>query len=128
MEREATAAAESHPESALGRVLAEGEPIDGTLVTAQALAGDPLATEVVATIGRRLGAGLASLANVFEPEVIVVGGGVMACGDLLLEPARDGLRERALPPMNRTRVVEAEFGPDAGMIGAAAMAMTELEA
>ena len=124
--REARAVAERSPDSVLGRAVAEGREVDGVLVTAQALAGDELAREVVATIGRRLGAGLAGLANIFEPDVIVVGGGVMAVGELLLGPAREELRARALPPMNRTRVVEAELGPDAGMIGAATMAMSEL--
>ena len=52
---------------------------------------------------------------------------MIAAGDLLLEPARREVRERALPPMNETPVVEAELGPDAGMIGAAAMARIELE-
>jgi glucokinase len=50
----------------------------------------------------------------------------MAAGDLLLEPARRELGARALPPMNKTPVVAAEMGPDAGMIGAAAMARLEL--
>ena len=51
---------------------------------------------------RRLGVALASLANIFEPDVIVIGGGVIAAGDLLLEPARRELRARALTPMNGT--------------------------
>ena len=57
----------------------------------------------------------------------MIGGGVIAAGDLLLEPARRELRERALPPMNETPVLAAELGNDAGMIGAAAMARIELE-
>jgi glucokinase len=92
-------------------------------VTSAALAGDGIAVEVVATIGRRLGVALSSLANVFEPEVIVIGGGVSAAGELLLEPARQQLRSRALPPMNETPVVAAALGPDAGMVGAAVMAL-----
>ena len=52
--------------------------------------------------------------------MIVIGGGVIAAGDLLLEPAREELRKRALPPMNETPVREAVLGSDAGMIGAAA--------
>ena len=63
-----------------------------------------------------------SFANIFEPQVIVIGGGVMAAGDLLLEPARQELRSRALPPMKEIPVRAAELGEDAGMIGAAAMA------
>ena len=59
--------------------------------------------------------------------MIVIGGGAMAAGDLLLEPARHELAVRALRPMNATPVVPAQFGADAGMIGAAAMARIELE-
>ena len=70
------------------------------------------------TVGRRLGVALSSLANIFEPDVIVIGGGVSAAGELLIGPARKELRARALPPMNETEVVIAELGPDAGMIGA----------
>lgn len=125
--REARALAEERPESVLGRRRADGEEIDGKAVTEAALAGDQDAIGLFELIGTRLGAGLAGFANVFDPEVIVIGGGVIAAGDLLLEPARKELRRRALPPMNRTPVTAAELGPDAGMIGAAAMARTELE-
>jgi glucokinase len=126
--REARAAAEEHPDSALGHLLAEGVPVDGRAATVAALAGDEVARGAVALIGRRLGVALSSIANIFEPEVIVVGGGAMAAGELLLGPAREEMRTRALPPMNRTRVVPAALGPQAGMIGAAAMALAEQEA
>ena len=106
---------------------AEGREVDGKAVTEAALAGDATAVGVFELIGTRLGVAFASFANIFEPDVIVVGGGVIAAGDLLLEPARRELRRRALPPMNATPVVAAELGPDAGMIGAAAMARIELE-
>jgi glucokinase len=125
--REGRAAAESEPDSALGGLLAEGEEIDGKAVTEAALAGDETAIGVVALIGRRLGVALASFANIFEPEVIVIGGGVIAAGELLLEPARGELAARALPPMRGIPVVAAQLGQDAGMIGAAAMARIELE-
>ncbi len=123
--REGRVAAQTHPASALGQALAAGEVIDGKRVTDAALAGDGIAHEVVVTIGRRLGVALSSLANVFEPDVIVIGGGVSALGELLLEPARAEVQTRSLPPMNRTPVVAAELGPDAGMIGAAVMALEE---
>jgi glucokinase len=125
--REGREAAERAPDSALGRALAEKGEVTGEAVTDAALAGDETAREVVALIGRRLGVAFSSLANIFEPEVIVVGGGVIAAGELLLEPAREELRARALPPMNRTRVAPAELGVNAGMIGAATMAQIELE-
>ncbi|MFI5027423.1 MAG: ROK family protein [Solirubrobacterales bacterium] len=126
--REARAAAEREPDSALGALLAQGHEVDGKAVTEAALAGDPTSVGVFELVGTRLGVALASFANIFEPEVIVIGGGVIAAGDLLLDPAREELRRRALPPMNGTPVRPAELGEDAGMIGAAAMARIELDA
>jgi glucokinase len=120
------AAAERDPDSALGKALADG-PIVGRTVTELALAGDGPAREVVAEAGRHLGVALCSLANIFDPDVFVIGGGVLAVGDFLLDPAREELRARALPPQNQTPVRMAELGPEAGMIGAAAMALTELD-
>ncbi len=125
--REGRAAAESAPDSAIGELLAEGKEVDGKAVTVAAQEGDETSIGVFDLVGRRLGVALASFANIFEPEVIVIGGGVIAAGDLLLEPARAELRARALRPMNATPVVVAELGEDAGMIGAAAMARIELE-
>jgi glucokinase len=125
--RDGTAAAARAPDSALGRALARGEGVSGKTVTEAAIASDEVALEVMAEAGRRLGVGLASFANIFNPDVIVIGGGVSAAGDTLLEPARAELRSRALPPMNQTPVKLAELGPDAGMIGAAAMARIELD-
>jgi glucokinase len=126
--RDGTAAAGRAPESALGLALAKGAGVSGRTVTEAAIAGDSVAREVVATAGRHLGVGLASFANIFDPDVILIGGGVSVAGDLLLEPAREELRSRALPPMNKAPVRLAELGPDAGMIGAAAMALIELDA
>lgn len=124
--REGRAAAESAPDSALGKVLAEGGEVDGKVVTEAALAGDEVAVGVFDLIGGRLGVACSSFANIFQPDAIVVGGGVIAAGDLLLEPVRREVRERALRPMNETPILEATLGNDAGMIGAAAMAREEL--
>jgi glucokinase len=125
--REGRAAAEREPDSALGAMLADGVAIDGKVVTEVALSGDPTARGAFDLIGSRLGVALTSFANIFEPEIFVIGGGVIAAGDLLLDPARQVLAERALPPMKKIPVVAAELGSDAGMIGAAAMARIELE-
>ncbi|MGN6216604.1 MAG: ROK family protein [Solirubrobacterales bacterium] len=124
--REGKAAAESAPESAIGQALAAGKEVDGKLVTEAALAGDETAIGVFDLIGSRLGVACSSFANIFQPDAIVVGGGVIAAGDLLLEPARRELRERALTPMNETPILAATLGNDAGMIGAAALARIEL--
>jgi glucokinase len=124
--REGKAIAERDPDSALGKALAQA-PIVGKTVTQLASKGDPAAAKVVADAGRHLGVALASLANIFDPDVFVIGGGVSAVGDLLLHPAREELQARALPPMNKAPVQLAQLGPEAGMIGAAAMALIELD-
>jgi glucokinase len=125
--REGKAAAESAPDSVIGRLLAEGRTIDGKAVTEAAIGGDETSIAVFDLIGSRLGVACSSFANIFQPNAIVVGGGVIAAGDLLLEPARREIRERALNPMNETPILEATLGNDAGMIGAAALARVELE-
>lgn len=125
--REGAAAAAAQPDSAIA-ANAAGGVVEGRHVTDAALAGDDVAIGVMAMIGTRIGVALSSLANVFEPEVFVIGGGVAsAAGDLLLDPARAELASRALPPMNEVRVEAAELGSEAGMIGAAALALESLD-
>jgi glucokinase len=121
--REATRVAGEQPDSSLGRALAHGLGLTGPLVTELAHDGDEAARSVVALIGRRLGTGIAGLVNVFDPDVVVIGGGVVAAGDLLLEPAREEFRARVLPPgRDHVRIVAARFADEAGMLGAALLA------
>ncbi|MFL5845879.1 MAG: ROK family protein [Solirubrobacteraceae bacterium] len=109
--------------SALARAEAAGRPITGALVTELAHDGDPAAISAVEAVGRKLGIGLASIANALDPEVIVIGGGVIAAGELLLGPAREELAKRALPPIaEAVRVVPSHFGAESGMLGAALLA------
>ena len=125
--REAVRVAGEEPDSRLGRALADGRELAGPLVTELAHDGDPAALEVLDLIGSRLGVGIANLVNIFNPEVVVVGGGVIAAGELLLAPARKQVAQRALPPgRDSVRIVAAEFGVEAGMIGAAALAFDAL--
>jgi glucokinase len=122
--REAERAAAADPSSALAEVLAAGGSITGPLVTELAHDGDQAARLVVALIGTRLGIGIAGLINAFDPDVVVIGGGVIAAGDLLLEPARRAVAERALPfPRDHVKVVPAHFGAESGMLGAALLAL-----
>lgn len=122
--REALGVAQANPDSTLGRALNAGTPITGALVTELALTGDPLAVELITLIGTRLGVGIANYVNILNPEVVVVGGGVIAAGELLLAPAREVVATRCLRP-NRddVRIVRAHFGADSGMVGAAALAL-----
>jgi glucokinase len=121
--RDGVDAARARPESALGRRAAAGRDITGGIVTELAHHGDPAAREVLAEVGRRLGYGLVGVVNVFNPELIVLGGGALAAGDLLLGPAREVVAERALPPMrDLVRIVPTHFGDESGMLGAALLA------
>jgi glucokinase len=121
--REALRVAQERPDSGLGRALAEGRELAGPLVTELAHDGDEAAIGVLRTIGSNLGVAIASLVNIFNPEVVVIGGGVIAAGELLLQPARDEVAARALPPSkDEVRIVAAQFGVEAGMVGAAALA------
>jgi glucokinase len=121
--REAVRIAGERPGSALAGALEDGHALVGPLVTELAYDGDAAAIEVLELIGTRLGVAIASFVNIFNPEVVVIGGGVIAAGDLLLEPARATVAARALTPSgDQVRIVTAAFGVEAGMIGAAALA------
>jgi glucokinase len=124
---EALRVAQERPDSGLGRALADGRELVGPLVTELAHDGDQAAIDVLATIGTNLGVAIASLVNIFNPEVVVIGGGVIAAGELLLEPARAEVAARALPPSkDEVKIVAAQFGVEAGMVGAAALAFDGL--
>lgn len=119
-------AAEAEPDSTLGKRLRGGGEITGGLVTELAHDGDAQARAVLAGVGRRLGAGLVGIVNVLDPDVVVIGGGAVAAGDMLLAPAREVVAERALPPVaERVQVVAARFGEESGMLGCALLALEE---
>jgi glucokinase len=123
--RSARAAAVAYPDRAgMLLELAEGRKIQGPHVTAAAQAGDPLAVELLAQLGFWLGAGIADLAAVVDPEMAVVGGGVAAAGDLLLEPVRASFRRHlsARGYRGELTVELAELQNDAGIVGAADLA------
>jgi glucokinase len=121
--REASLAVARRPDTALGTALEAGRELTGPLITELAREGDEVACDAIALIGRRLGVGVVSLVNIFNPQVVIIGGGVSAAGELLLAPARDVVASRALAP-NRdvVRIEAAALGAEAGMIGAALMA------
>ena len=79
-------------------------------------------------VAAQIGVGIASYVNIFNPQVVIVGGGAIAAGELLLAPARDMAARRALPRVwEGVRVVPARFGAESGMLGAAALAMEGLD-
>ena len=103
------------------RVADEPGGLTGPLITEAAQAGDPTARELLAEVGHWLGVGLANIAAALDPGMFVIGGGLGAAGDLLLEPARRSfarnLTGRGFRPAASIR--PAALGPAAGMIGAA---------
>jgi glucokinase len=107
--------------------LAGGDPdrATGAMVTQAAGEGDPAARGILAEVGHRLGEGIGGLVNILDPELVIVGGGAAEAGDLLLEPARMAFRMTVEAPDHRPEVpiVPAELGTDAGVIGAATLAL-----
>ena len=92
-----------------------------------AQAGDPIALRVMKDMGRMLGIGLASLINIFNPEMIVLGGGVKDAWQLFIDATREEIMKRAFPgPARRAQIVPSLLGDDAGMTGAAAVAFQKL--
>ena len=123
--REASLRVARRPDTALGRALEEGRELTGPFVTELAHDGDPVARDAIETVGPRARRrARPSLVNMLNPEVIVIGGGVIAAGEMLLEPARRGdARARArCRRATRCGSSPAAFGDEAGMIGAALLA------
>lgn len=119
-------AAERRAEAAALLRLGDGTPegIQGVHVTAAARQADPVAVEAFTTVGSWLGKGLAELAAVLDPEVFVIGGGVVEAGELLLGPARQAFRTNLVAPEHRpvAAVLPALLANDAGIVGAADLA------
>jgi glucokinase len=112
-------AAERNPEGDLGRAAAEGKTVDARLAVELAGHSPGDAREVLAHVGFHLGVGIASFVNIFNPELVVIGGGFSRAGDLLFEPARRVVVERALSPArDEVKIVPALLGVEAGLIGA----------
>ena len=97
---------------------ADGE-ITPYIVAKAAEAGDPVAKRIFEIIGTYIGMGLVSVINLLNPEKVIIGGGVAAAGDLLLDPIRKTIKERAMVVAgNSVEIVPAELGNSAGVIGA----------
>jgi glucokinase len=126
--REALRVAQHRPHTRLGKVLAGGREITGPLVTELAYDGDPDAIAVLTSIGEWLGIGLAAIVNIFNPDVVVIGGGVIGAGEMLLAPARRVMAERALAlGVEHVQIVAAQHGAEAGALGSAIFARESLD-
>jgi glucokinase len=116
--------AAERPDGTLAKAGAAHTPVEPRIVIDGALDGDSDCIDALAIVGRHLGVGIANYVNIFNPDVVVVGGGIMAAGEILLGVARDEAGRRALrPPWREVEVVAAELGNDAGVLGAAALVL-----
>ncbi len=101
---------------------------DGEAVVDSARAGDEAGLECMRILGERLGVGIANVVNVFDPELVLIGGGVSQAGELLLAPAREMAAGLIIEGVGtETRIELARYGPRAGVRGAALLAGQELE-
>lgn len=117
-------AAEAALEQGEATTLRDKAPLDTRAVAAAARAGDSVAQRIFAGVGEYLGVGISYLVNILDPQMIVLGGGLMDAGDLLLENARASMARHSLKGA-RIPVVESALGDDAGLIGAVFAAMDQ---
>ena len=114
--------------SILGYAEGDVEKVTAQVIHNAAKEGDSLAKELITRTGYYVGVGLANLVNIFNPELIVIGGGLSNIGDMLLEPAYEVAGERAFKESYRTvRFALAKLGRDSGVLGAAAFALQEMK-
>jgi glucokinase len=125
IEQRAREVADERPHSALRKLATERAPLGGDVLDLARI-GDEAAIEVLREAGTWLGIGLATYINIFDPEVIAIGGGVSEAGDLVSEPARRELQLRShSPSRDLVEIRAASLGAEAGMVGAAALARDE---
>jgi glucokinase len=128
LDRLASEAAAVHPDSALGALRAEGKKVLAADAVRAAHDGDPTAVRTLEAWAERVGVGVANAINTFDPDEVVIGGGAALAGDLLLEPATRIAREYAVPGLGvHTTIRLARHGVRAGVLGAALLAVHELE-
>jgi glucokinase len=128
LDRLAEREAREEEDSFLGRRLEQDGEVTGHDVVDGAKAGDADALRVLDVLGQRLGIGIANAINTFDPQEIVIGGGVSTAGDLLLEPAKRIAEAYTVPGLGRhTTIRLARHGAQAGVLGAAMVAAHEEE-
>lgn len=126
--RDAQRAADEHPESLLGAIAERTGGFDGKTVFEAVKQGDATARCVLNEYIRHLGLGVINLIRIFQPQVLVIGGGVAQAGEALLAPLREqvnGIYGSYVTPEKRTKIKAAALGNDAGIVGAALLGKEE---
>ncbi|MCF7832512.1 MAG: ROK family protein [Candidatus Marinimicrobia bacterium] len=114
-------------ETSIGKYLEDGKVTPKAIAMA-ATAGDKISIEVLKETGEILGHAIASLVNILNPEMIIIGGGISNAGDLLMNPVRMGMLKHAYTiPAEAVEIVRAQLGNDAGLVGSASLAVANLK-
>jgi len=126
--RRALKGIEEGRQTSLKAILDKDEEITAKAIYEAAAAGDDFAKETIESTGRLLGIAIASFVNIFNPELVVLFGGLAGAGEMLFAPAREEVKRRAIRPASETvKIVPAKLGGDAGVIGAAGCALRRSE-
>jgi len=114
--------------TSLKKLLEKNGEITAKDIYVAAVGGDKFALQTIQATGKLLGIAVSNFVNIFNPELVVLFGGLAGAGDTLFDPVRDEVRKRALKPAADTvKVVPAKLGGNAGIIGAAGCALRALE-
>ena len=100
--------------------------ISAKMVAEATGSGDRLAAEVMNTAATNLGVGVVNLVHIFNPEIVIIGGGVSRAGDMIFDPVRRVVAERSMPDLS-VEIVPAALGDDSGLLGAAALVLDSIE-
>ncbi len=118
--RDAERAAKLSPDSLVAKLIAEnGGKANGKIVWDAMHAGDSVAKEVIGKYIQHIAEGIVNLINIFQPQVIAIGGGVSVQGDYLLNPVKECVADRCYGTLKTAELVMAKLGNDAGIVGAA---------
>jgi glucokinase len=101
--------------------------VTAEMVARAARSGDPLASEIMERAGTSLGIGVVNLLHLFDPELVIIGGGVSRAGELILAPVRKVIAERAMPGFRQAKIVLSALGDDSGLYGAVAWVLQKCQ-
>ena len=126
--RRMKAAVEAGGQSSLRDAILAGEAVDAERIHEAAVAGDALSREVVEETGRLLGIAITSIVHIFNPDVVILHGGLVNAGEMLFEPLRAKVNELCFgAALEGLSILPSALGGDAGVVGAAGLAFARSE-